>query len=136
MLQIRENNMRETKVTCDGCGNDLSVRANSVDYRLVLQSESKPGSGDGFYTDMMLYPPVDRAYHFCDLKCLDHWRDHERLYAMLMNERMEAWIEQHGVDPGSFSSSYPLPPDDIRNAWIAESRATATEVFPLKSKDA
>jgi hypothetical protein len=70
--------MRETKVTCDGCGHDLSVRTNSVDYRLVLQSESKPGSGDGFYTDMVIYPSVDRAYHFCALECLDRWRDRER----------------------------------------------------------
>ena len=51
-----------TKVTCDGCGRDLTTRTNSVDYRLVLGSESKPGRGSGVYTDKMIYPPVDRDY--------------------------------------------------------------------------
>lgn len=38
--------MRFEKITCDGCGADLTTRSNSVDYRLVLYSEEKPGYGD------------------------------------------------------------------------------------------
>lgn len=38
--------MRFEKITCDGCGSDLTTRSNSVDYRLVLYSEEKPGYGD------------------------------------------------------------------------------------------
>jgi hypothetical protein len=63
------------KVTCDGCGADITTRSNSVDYRLVLKSESKPGYGSGSYTDMLIDPPVDRDYYFCGLRCLDLWRD-------------------------------------------------------------
>lgn len=70
--------MKSEKVTCDGCGADLTTRANSVDYRLILASESKPGYGPGAYTDMMIYPAIERAHHFCGLSCLDRWRDRER----------------------------------------------------------
>lgn len=67
--------MEDRKVTCDGCGADLTVRTNSVDYRLVLAAESKPGYGSGVYTDVMIYPPIDRPHHFCRLECLDKWRN-------------------------------------------------------------
>lgn len=129
--------MRIEKVTCDSCGKDLTVRTNSVDYRLVLKSESKPGYGPGFYTDMGIYPPVDRIYHFCALKCLDHWRDHERLYAKLRAAKSDAWAEEHGTVVGTAGldnrplRSYPCPPEDVLKAWEAECRAEASATFPL-----
>lgn len=65
--------MRTEKVVCDDCGEDLSTTTNSVDYRLLLKSESKPGYGSGFYTDMLITPAIDRPHHFCDLSCLRRW---------------------------------------------------------------
>lgn len=64
---------RSTEVRCDACGHDLTTRSNSVDYRLVLDYESKPGYGSGVYTDMMIYPPIDREHHFCSMGCLARW---------------------------------------------------------------
>jgi hypothetical protein len=66
--------VKTVKVTCDGCGADLTTRSNSVDYRLVLFAENKPGNGSGVYTDMGIGPPVDRTYYFCRLDCMDRWR--------------------------------------------------------------
>lgn len=123
--------MREEKVVCDACGKDLTVRTNCVDYRLVLGSESKPGYGTGFYTSMGIYPPVDRTYHFCALKCLDLWRDHERLYAKLRKEKSDQWAETHGTKHEGGMRSYPVPPDDVQAAWESECRAVAAGAFPL-----
>lgn len=67
--------MKDVKVTCDACGKDLTYTGNCVDYRLLVTSESL-GSGRGedgrsyAVTAMMIYPPVDRSYHFCNLRCL------------------------------------------------------------------
>jgi len=67
------------KVTCDGCGDDITATGNSVDYRLVLESELLPqwwqirGESGGSCTDMMIYPPIKGRRHFCGLKCLDVW---------------------------------------------------------------
>jgi hypothetical protein len=72
--------VRDTKVKCDGCERDLTSTGNSVDYRLVLESESIPpwyreeGLSGGVVTDMLIDPPIDRAHHFCSLGCLDKWR--------------------------------------------------------------
>lgn len=125
--------MRVEQVTCDGCGADLTTRSNSVDYRLVLASEGKPGHGAGFYTDMMIYPPVDRAHHFCDLSCLDHWRDRERHYGKLRGERSEEWKNEHGTkDATGRVRSYPSPSEHILKAWDTECRAAALAAFPVQ----
>jgi hypothetical protein len=65
--------MHNETIICDGCGHDLTYTENSVDYRLVLASQSMASLG-GVVTDMMIYPPVERSYHFCRLQCLDAWR--------------------------------------------------------------
>ena len=71
--------MRDDTITCDGCGRDITYTGNSVDYRLILASESKPRRGDGsVITDMMIYPDLDRPCHFCGLLCLDKWRNEKR----------------------------------------------------------
>lgn len=64
--------MEHHKVTCDHCGADLTSTGNSVDYRLVLDSERIPLRGSTC-TDMMIYPPIDRAAHFCGTACLFRW---------------------------------------------------------------
>lgn len=123
--------MKTVKVVCDGCGSDLTTRTNSVDYRLVLDSENKPGYGAGFYTDMGIYPAVDRPYHFCGLKCLDRWRDHERVYASERKRRSDQWADEKGTRHEGGMRSYPAPPDDILKSWDAECRAAANAAFPL-----
>ena len=71
------------KINCDGCGSDLTYTGNSVDYRLVLDCESKTpwfvgeGLEFGTVTDMLIYPPVSRPHHFCRMECLDSWRAKE-----------------------------------------------------------
>lgn len=64
----------KSKITCDGCGSNLTTTGNSIDYRLVLANESIPLRGN-FATDMMIYPPVDGTKHFCRLDCLRRWVD-------------------------------------------------------------
>jgi hypothetical protein len=123
--------MRFEKITCDGCGADLTTCSNSVDYRLVLYSEEKPGYGDGFYTCMMIYPPVDRQYHFCGLHCLDRWRDRERLFAKLRKERSDQWAEERGTKIDGRIISYPRPPTEVLKEWESECRAAADQAFPL-----
>lgn len=124
--------MKTEEVTCDGCGADLTTRTNSVDYRLVLASESKPGRGAGFYTDMMKYPPVKRTHHFCTLSCLDHWRDRERHCNDLWRAWMDKWKEEHGTkrEDGRIQS-YPGVPEETRKACVAEFEAAALEAFPM-----
>lgn len=122
--------MRTVEIKCDACARDLTTRSNSVDYRLILQTEDKPGYGAGAYTDMMIYPPVDRPYHFCGLGCLDRWRDHERHYDKKMREFLDAWVAEHG-NRTERVLSYPCPPKEIESAWMAESRDAALIAFPL-----
>ena len=126
--------MRDEKITCDGCGSDLTTRSNSVDYRLVLGSESKPGYGAGVYTDMMIYPPIDRTHHFCDLGCLDHWRGRELEYNRLRKDRSDQWAETYGTkDDDGRVRSYPCPPEAILETWRTECRAAALTAFPIKN---
>jgi hypothetical protein len=129
--------MKKVEITCDGCGRDLTTTSNSVDYRLVLASESKPGYGSGFYTDMMVYPPVDRAHHFCDLACLDHWRSREYHKSGLWREWNENWKTEHGtkhqrLSGEGFTWSYPVPPDDVVKEREAAFEAKALEAFPMQ----
>lgn len=119
-------------VTCDGCGRDLTTRTNCVDYRLVLAAEGKPGHGDGFYTAAMIYPPVDRAYYFCALKCLDHWRSREHHKADLWKTWHEKWKDEHGTrDEEGRIWSYPCTPEDLRVKLNAQFEAAALVAFPM-----
>lgn len=68
------------KVTCDGCGADVTATGNSVDYRLTLHAESLPawwqleGEGGGMCTNMMIYPAVKKPLHFCNnIACVQKW---------------------------------------------------------------
>lgn len=124
--------MRDEKVTCDGCGRDLTTRSNSVDYRLALDSESKPGRGDGFYTDMMIYPSIDRPHHFCGLKCLDHWSGRRLKRNALLGEKLDAWKAEHGTkDSDGRIRSYLSPPREVSDAWDVDATAAALAAFPM-----
>ncbi len=66
--------METTTIKCDNCDADLKYKSNSVEYRLVLVSESKNARpGIQSYTDMMNYPSIDSKKHFCGLRCLGKW---------------------------------------------------------------
>ena len=125
------------KITCDGCGRDLTTRSNSVDYRLVLGAESKPGYGDGAYTAMMIYPPVDRTYYFCDLQCLDCWRGRENHKNELRKAWWDKWKNENGTKHeeafGGCVFSYPEPSLETRVACEEEFETAALAAFPMKS---
>jgi hypothetical protein len=71
--------MRTTTLTCDGCQHDIQYKSNSVEYRLVLSSESKDmRPGMAAYTDMGISPSIDQDKHFCGLFCLGVWLLRER----------------------------------------------------------
>lgn len=75
--------MRTETITCDQCEADLTHKRNSVDYRLVLAAEAKPGApGVHSYTGAMKDPPVDRTHHFCGLDCLVLWLEPKRAEVM------------------------------------------------------
>ena len=125
--------MRTEQVICDGCGADLTTRTNSVDYRLVLMSEPKPGSGSGFYTDMMIYPDVDLEHHFCGLDCLDLWMSREKLEATLSREWYERWADEKGTTFGNEMRSYPSPPKEMMDKLKLEWKAAALRAYPVSS---
>lgn len=129
---------KTVKVTCDGCGGDLTTRSNSVDYRLVLGSESKPGYGASAYTDMMIYPPVDRTYYFCELGCLDQWRARENHKSALWHQENEKWIDERGTRKGingATYTSYPSRPEELREKLNMQFQADALVAFPMKNID-
>jgi hypothetical protein len=120
------------KVTCDGCGHDLTTRSNCVDYRLVLSSESKPGYGTGVYTAMALSPPVDRSYYFCDLECLDYWRARENHKNKLWRDWNRKWVEDNCIsrcDDGR-CISWPEAPEETQAACEVEFESAAISAFP------
>ncbi len=121
------------KVTCDGCGTDITTRTNVADYRLVLGSETKPGYGAGVYTSMAIPPPVDRAYYFCDLGCLDHWRSREHHETSLRMAWWDKWREERGTrgSDGRFLS-YPTPAHEVQKACDEEFKAAALVAFPMQ----
>jgi len=72
--------MKETKILCDNCSEDLTYTTNCVDYRLCLYNESMDVNSN-IVTLAMRYPQLNRAYHFCRMDCLKKWvnRDSQRV---------------------------------------------------------
>jgi len=64
--------MREIKITCDGCGEDITEAGHRPQYRLILSQEKMPNN-TGFEYAVMVYPPLKRSMHFCGLGCLSKW---------------------------------------------------------------
>ncbi len=127
---------KSVKITCDGCGHDLTTTSNSIDYRLVLEFERKPGYGAGAYTDMNIESPIDRAYYFCGLECLDHWRAREHHRDSAWQAVHEKWVSEHGrlekVIGGTVCTSYPSMPETTREIYAAECKAAALAAFPME----
>lgn len=65
--------MKETKIICDYCQNDLFDEIHSYGYYLSLEVRRHKTSGVVF--DVMLIPPIDQDKHFCGLGCLKQWLD-------------------------------------------------------------
>ena len=101
---------KTVRITCDGCGGDITTGTYSVDYRL------------------------DVAHYFCGSGCLDLWRDRARHRDMLFRERLSAWVDEFGAryDDGHVHS-YPEPPRETYDTWRSESEAAALVAFPMKS---
>ena len=122
------------QITCDGCDADLTYTGNCEDYRLVLGNENKPTfPGAGAVTAMGIYPPIDRTHHFCDLRCLDYWRDRERHSNKALREQSDKWKELHGTkDADGRIRSWPSTPQDILDTWRTEAKEAALSAFPMK----
>jgi len=64
--------MREVKITCDGCGKDITNTAQMPAFRLHLLAESLPHTSNSVYS-VRVYPPIKRDCYFCDTECLKSW---------------------------------------------------------------
>lgn len=68
--------MREEKVYCDSCEEDITVCENYLDYRIVLASERLPFEGKSVI-DIYISPPIEGLKHFCGTGCLKTWVNKE-----------------------------------------------------------
>jgi len=67
--------MKDTKITCDSCGNDLTYTGNCIDYRILVCCEVKPlYPGSMSATAMGISPPLEGDHHFCGSICLRKWK--------------------------------------------------------------
>lgn len=64
--------MKETKITCDDCGKDLTETGGMPAFRLTLSSEPIPHN-TSIVLAILVYPEVKRNRHFCNLACLRNW---------------------------------------------------------------
>lgn len=60
---------KTVKITCDGCGSDLTTTGNCDAYRLHLSNERIPSAG-GFVTMMGMYPVLESDLYVCSVACL------------------------------------------------------------------
>ena len=66
--------METNRVTCDGCGADLTMTADyCASYRLVLESECIPWRGGVKPKHSWPKPPIEWAHHFCNRGCMGAW---------------------------------------------------------------
>lgn len=67
----------ETKITCDGCGADLTTTGAMPAYRVTLSSEQVPHRTDenGIYSvnAVIVRPWPRKTKHFCKQGCLRQW---------------------------------------------------------------
>jgi hypothetical protein len=62
----------EQKITCDGCGEDITCTNNINDCRMVLTIEAKSHNSN-IRTLKYAQPPITADLHFCGLGCLQKW---------------------------------------------------------------
>lgn len=65
---------KETKVTCDNCGKDLTSTGNCQDWRIALVNDRIPSRG-GVVTAMASSPCLKHNLYFCGLDCLKQYFD-------------------------------------------------------------
>lgn len=70
IVGVRE--MRQTTITCDGCGNNLDGGTGYPGFRLILISEPLP-MGGGPTCDIYVPPSINEDKYFCRLPCLKKW---------------------------------------------------------------
>lgn len=65
--------MKEIKVTCDYCNQNLTSTSNCIDWRIKISNDQIPCCGE-FVTSMMIYEPIDGGdKHFCGIGCMKKW---------------------------------------------------------------
>lgn len=64
---------KETKITCDGCGEDLTshVTGHTL-FRMQLSCEEIRRDSEIRF-DTIPHPPIDEDCYFCSKKCLNKW---------------------------------------------------------------
>jgi hypothetical protein len=66
-----------TKITCDGCGKDLSDFGAMPDYYLHLSPVRGKNSGGIVYA-VCCYPDIEKSMDFCGLVCLGKWLNNKQ----------------------------------------------------------
>lgn len=64
--------MKQIKITCDNCMNDITQTDATPAYRIELQAKPMPHS-TSFIHDLCVMPPIDREMYFCGVGCLKQW---------------------------------------------------------------
>lgn len=57
-------------INCDNCSIDLSHDNGADVYMIKLKNQQLAHGGGDMRYDIMIYPPLDRDYHFCGIECL------------------------------------------------------------------
>ena len=74
--------MKESKITCDGCGALLSaVTQYPHIYGLSLQCADYKIRSEGVWAEyaIFMYPPIESPKDFCGFKCLKEWINKNKL---------------------------------------------------------
>jgi hypothetical protein len=66
----------KAKITCDGCGKDITTTTQMPAFRLHLSAECLPNTSRMIYA-VLVYPPIESDCYFCDIECLQHWLNHK-----------------------------------------------------------
>jgi len=122
---------KTAKITCDGCGADLTFTSNCEDYYLSLGSFSKRSLG-GFVTAVAISPAITHDHHFCSLLCLDHWTDRRRHFDSLLASWWRNWKDERGSTDHNGTRSFREPGRETRESRESEFQAAALLAFPLE----
>lgn len=61
------------RITCDGCGADVTEVNGTAYHRLELESRPRRTNRDNAMGSVCSKPLVGRVYHFCGVACLKLW---------------------------------------------------------------
>ncbi len=120
---------KQTKITCDSCGKDLTFTGNCDGYYITL-ANTRMASWGGAVTLMAVYPALDHDLTFCGLTCLDLWTTRRQYIAKLGSEWYERWKEDHGTMRDGKCISYTTPTREVEQERDAEFQRMAAERFP------